>query len=74
MWVREACAGMRTFTQPVSCTAISSPRTCSSTGRGRARCKVLDFGISKISGDGRRMAMTSTSLGSPAYMSPEQVR
>jgi serine/threonine protein kinase len=43
---------------------------------GGSCVKVLDFGISKVSGPGQdAMAMTSTStiLGSPIYMSPEQM-
>jgi serine/threonine-protein kinase len=38
--------------------------------------KVLDFGVSKISGSPAEMAMTRTAmwLGSPRYMSPEQMR
>jgi serine/threonine protein kinase len=38
--------------------------------------KVLDFGISKLTGDGfgqLGLTTTRTSLGSPAYMSPEQM-
>jgi len=42
---------------------------------GRPLVKVLDFGISKSTGPAQ-IVLTSTSalLGSPAYMSPEQVR
>ena len=36
--------------------------------------KVLDFGISKIVGDAQSMTKTSATMGSPAYMSPEQLR
>jgi serine/threonine-protein kinase len=45
---------------------------------GSRRVKVLDFGISKVSpiGSAPEAALTSTKsmLGSPGYMSPEQVR
>jgi len=44
---------------------------------GSRRVKVLDFGISKIATERvplKRRAREATSLGSPAYMSPEQVR
>jgi serine/threonine-protein kinase len=45
---------------------------------GSLRVKVLDFGISRsasdASGDNLRLTSTSTLIGSPLYMSPEQMR
>jgi serine/threonine-protein kinase len=43
---------------------------------GSASVKVLDFGISKVTTPGADMGMTKTSaiVGSPLYMSPEQMR
>ncbi len=44
---------------------------------GSALVKVLDFGVSKVvdaSWDGQSLTDTATILGSPAYMSPEQIR
>jgi len=52
---------------------------CVRRSDGQLSIKVLDFGISKLtdlSGTGPGMAMTKTSalMGSPLYMSPEQMR
>jgi serine/threonine-protein kinase len=46
---------------------------------GGVRVKVLDFGISKLAselarGEGSNLTTTSTMLGTPLYMSPEQMR
>ncbi|HEX3770503.1 MAG TPA: protein kinase [Polyangiaceae bacterium] len=44
---------------------------------GTMRVKLLDFGISKFAGpaaDGRRLTTTRELVGSPVYMSPEQMR
>lgn len=40
---------------------------------GREQLKLLDFGISKLSGDDLRLTRTATGLGSPLFMSPEQL-
>jgi serine/threonine protein kinase len=54
------------------------PRNLFLTGRndGRALVKVLDFGIAKHTAAGGDLSLTRTSeiIGSPNYMSPEQLR
>jgi tetratricopeptide (TPR) repeat protein len=36
--------------------------------------KLLDFGVARWGGGGRTLTVTGTSVGTPAYMAPEQVR
>ena len=69
------------LTRSASFTAISSPPTSFIRANRTARIliKILDFGISKaliIDGQPSQPSLTSTQglMGSPHYMSPEQVR
>ncbi|HMG24447.1 MAG TPA: serine/threonine-protein kinase, partial [Kofleriaceae bacterium] len=41
---------------------------------GGERAKILDFGIAKLTGDPSSQTTTSTVMGTPTYMSPEQCR
>jgi eukaryotic-like serine/threonine-protein kinase len=41
---------------------------------GSPHLKVLDFGISKVYGDGGAQTTANVALGSPLYMSPEQIQ
>ena len=41
---------------------------------GKPCIKILDFGISKRVSDGRRLTQPKKGVGSPLYMSPEQMR
>lgn len=39
----------------------------------RSIVKILDFGISKMTGDAQNLTRTATAMGTPFYMSPEQL-
>jgi serine/threonine-protein kinase len=73
-WVREACAGMSVVHAAGVVHRDLKPANLFIVDGPPRSLKIMDFGISKISGDDHEMTMTTTSLGTPAYMSPEQVR
>ena len=78
----RSCAGLRRprrgARRTASSIATSSRRTCSSRNRpnGAPLVKVLDFGIATAAaGDfDHRLTATQSVMGSPSYMSPEQLR
>lgn len=41
---------------------------------GKVHVTVLDFGIAKIAGSGQNLTATGKVMGTPSYMSPEQIR
>ena len=41
---------------------------------GRARVKIIDFGISKLTTDAQALTVGGATLGTPRYAAPEQVR
>ncbi len=47
---------------------------CTDASGAVCGAKVLDFGISKPMGEGDRLTQTGALMGTPRYMSPEQVR
>ena len=77
-FIIQACAGLAEAHQLGIVHRDLKPSNLFLTRRsdGTPLIKVLDFGISKAAADSVQPAITSTheSFGSPAYMSPEQIR
>ena len=75
--IRYADAGGTRSATPVRtgkrCSAASTPKVGEHHAGPSGVVKLMDFGIAR-SGNDHGLTMTGTTLGSVAYMSPEQVR
>jgi hypothetical protein len=75
-YVLQACEGVRAAHAAGIVHRDLKPKNlfCARTPEGEAIVKVLDFGISKVGGEDLAITATQHLLGSPRYMSPEQLR
>lgn len=75
-WVLQACAAMAEAHERGIVHRDLKPSNLFLATEGEDRIlKVLDFGISKVEdADGSSVTNTSVTMGTPLYMSPEQVR
>ena len=73
-WVRQACIGMAVVHGAGIVHRDLKPANLFLVDGDPRALKIMDFGISKIAGEDFEMTMTQTTLGTPAYMSPEQVK
>lgn len=75
-YVMQACAAMSEAHQLGIVHRDLKPSNLflSAEADGHVVVKVLDFGISKVQSDDVRVTATQTQMGTPLYMSPEQVR
>ncbi len=75
-WVRQACAGLHEAHQrgivhrdikPANLFLARGPH-------GESMLKLIDFGVSKLDLGSAHLTQTHVTVGTPLYMSPEQVR
>lgn len=72
----EACEGVReAHARGVTHRDLKPGNVFLARQGGREIVKILDFGISKVSGpENERVTVTKGSFGTPLYMSPEQIK
>src|SRR5262249_39773692 len=75
-WVLETCCAIaEAHDHGIVHRDVKPSNLFLATESGRSIVKVLDFGISKLSDDSDvSLTTTQVTLGTPHYMSPEQVR
>src|SRR5688572_9315125 len=67
----QACAGLAAAHEKGIVHRDIKPANLMLTAQGQV--KIMDFGLAQV-GDSTRITKTGTSLGTPAYMSPEQAK
>jgi serine/threonine-protein kinase len=74
-WVLQACAAIaEAHTEGIVHRDLKPSNLFLAEETGARVLKVLDFGISKVARDEPSVTVTAMTLGTPLYMSPEQVR
>lgn len=76
-YLLQACSGMaEAHSLDIVHRDLKPPNLFCAVNDGQARVKVLDFGISKLllPGEKRGVTHTTTTFGTPTYMSPEQIQ
>jgi len=70
--IADCCAGLQAIYEAGLVHRDIKPENILLTGDGSA--KLADFGLARAVGTGGEMTMTGATIGTPAYMSPEQAQ
>jgi serine/threonine-protein kinase len=75
-WIRQACEGLAQAHRRGIVHRDLKPENLflASGPNGESVVKVIDFGVSKLDGTTAELTQTQASIGTPLYMSPEQIR
>jgi serine/threonine protein kinase len=75
-WIRQACEGLaQAHARGIVHRDVKPENLFLASGpSGEPVLKVIDFGVSKLDGTSAGLTQTQASIGTPLYMSPEQIR